>query len=523
MIPLDFLVIDRNANLAEQKSNTVILRIDSWNDYSFQTLFSIDYKDSTGITHDLGNIKIGFIGQSTSIATYKKIGLKKFTKLDNDFFSLGSGPEYYNALMELTPKVREQILKKLNDVVLNKNILKKAIKETVFKHSLLRSININTIKGQFSRILNNEGDLTEFDFTYARDEHKTYSDVQLRFIVKPGLLPQNNIHTIIGRNGVGKTTLLNDMVKDILKPSKTSKSYFFDNDEFDRIGKEYFGSVISISFSAFDPFIPLEDQNDPTKGTCFYYIGLKKINKDKNGFTLRTDAEIREMCAESLKVCFSDEGSKKTWLKAIKNLESDYNFAELELSTLSYLDEKECSNECISKMKMMSSGHAIVFLTITKLVEKTQQKSLILFDEPESHLHPPLLSALTRSLSDLLVQRNAIAILATHSPVILQEVPKSCTWVISRYGHEMTHSRPKIETFGENVGTLTKEVFQLEVERSGYHKLLQESVDEFDSFEDVMSEYRNKIGFEGQALLRSLLLLKGLNNKTNKPTEDDEI
>ncbi|HHQ6552148.1 TPA: AAA family ATPase [Serratia fonticola] len=521
MTPIEFLVVDRKMTMTSEMVNIVILRTDTWNDYSFQTLFSMDYKDINGEMHKLGSVKIGFIGQETSVATYKKIGLKKFTQLDSEFFSLGTGPEYYKAMMDLPQEVREQLLKKINDVVLNKNILRKAIKETVFKHSMLRSININTIKGQFLRILKNEGDLTEFDFSYFREGHKSYSDLDLRFIVKPELLPQTNIHTIIGRNGVGKTTLLNNMVKDILKPSKISNSYFQNNDEFDRIGRDYFGTVISISFSAFDPFIPLEDQNDPTKGTCFYYIGLKKPNEDRKGFSLRTDAEIREMCAESLNVCFSDVGSKKIWLKAIMNLESDYNFAELDLSTLISLDKKECHETCIKKMKKMSSGHAIVFLTITKLVEKTQQKTLVLFDEPESHLHPPLLSALTRSLSDLLVQRNAIAILATHSPVILQEVPKSCTWVISRYGNEMICSRPKIETFGENVGVLTKEVFQLEVERSGYHKLLKESVDDDNSFDEVMAEYRNKIGFEGQALLRSLLLVKKIENKKNKHNDEE--
>lgn len=521
MTSLKFLVAHRSKIFSSENSNMVILRISTWNDYSFETLFTMDYKDTNGKTHKIGDVRIGFTGQETSIASYKKIGLKEFNKLDGAFFSLGAGPEYYNAIMKLPQEVREGILNNLNDVVLNKKLLKTALKETVFQHSMLRSININTIKGQFLRILNNKGDLTQFDFTYLRKEHKSYSDLNLRFTVSPDSLPQTNIHTIIGRNGIGKTTLLNNMVNDILKPSKISKSYFLDNEENDRIGMDYFGTVISISFSAFDPFIPLEDQNDPTKGTCFYYIGLKKLNEDKTGFTLRTDEEIRKMCAESLEVCFSNQGSKEIWLNAIKNLESDYNFSELDLSSLTSLNKKECYNTCIKKMKKMSSGHAIVFLTITKLVEKTQDKTLVLFDEPESHLHPPLLSALTRSLSDLLIQRNAIAILATHSPVILQEIPKSCTWVISRYGAEMTCSRPKVETFGENVGILTKEIFQLEVERSGYHKLLQESVDEYNSFDEIMHEYREKIGFEGQALLRSLLIVKELSNK--KKSNDDEV
>ncbi|MGN9540532.1 AAA family ATPase [Escherichia coli] len=63
----------------------------------------------------------------------------------------------------------------------------------------------------------------------------------------------------------------------------------------------------------------------------------------------------------------------------------------------------------------MSSGHAVVLLTLTRLVATVEEKTLVLIDEPESHLHPPLLSAFIRALSDLLLD-NGLSIIATHSP-----------------------------------------------------------------------------------------------------------
>jgi len=69
------------------------------------------------------------------------------------------------------------------------------------------------------------------------------------------------------------------------------------------------------------------------------------------------------------------------------------------------------------KLGKLSSGHAIVLLTITRLVE-LDERSLVLIDEPEVHLHPPLLSAFVRALSDLLIELNGVAIVATHSPVM---------------------------------------------------------------------------------------------------------
>lgn len=153
----------------------------------------------------------------------------------------------------------------------------------------------------------------------------------------------------------------------------------------------------------------------------------------------------------------------------------------------------------------MSSGHAIVLLTLTNLIANIEEKSLILIDEPESHLHPPLLSAFTRTLSDLLIERNGVAIIATHSPVVLQEIPKSCVWKLYRVRLESCAQRPQHETFGENVGTLTREIFGLEVSNSGFHALLRQSVSEKKTYEQIIEEYDGQLGHEGRSILRSLI------------------
>ena len=153
----------------------------------------------------------------------------------------------------------------------------------------------------------------------------------------------------------------------------------------------------------------------------------------------------------------------------------------------------------------MSSGHAVVLLTITGLVRRVEEKSLVLIDEPESHLHPPLLSAFIRTLSNLLTSRNGVAIIATHSPVVLQEIPKSCAWKINRYGSICKTTRPETETFGENVGILTRDVFGLEVEKSGFYSLLNTSVSTGKSFAEIMHQYNQQLGTEGRIILATLI------------------
>lgn len=79
----------------------------------------------------------------------------------------------------------------------------------------------------------------------------------------------------------------------------------------------------------------------------------------------------------------------------------------------------------VPRFEKLSSGHKVILLTVAKLIELVEEKTLVLMDEPEEHLHPPLVAAFIRALSNLLTYRNGVGIVATHSPVIVQEVPKN--------------------------------------------------------------------------------------------------
>ena len=144
------------------------------------------------------------------------------------------------------------------------------------------------------------------------------------------------------------------------------------------------------------------------------------------------------------------------------------------------------------------------------MVETIEERSLVLLDEPEGYLHPPLLSAFVRALSDLLQRRNAVAIIGTHSPVVLQEVPKNCIWRLRRQGADAIAERLEIESFGENVGTLTQEVFGLEVTDSGFHKILKDIVERTEAFEEAVVKFDNQLGLEARAILRNLFYQKNL-------------
>ena len=436
-----------------------------------------------------------------------------FDRLPDGWFSLGQDVDYYKkAFSELSAEDRSQILSALRDVVADESLLAIAQQQKVFKDSLTRSVSPSTIHGQFRRVLNGEVELTDFQFTYVQEADERHAPVKLAFAVEAASKPPTNVHVLIGRNGVGKTTMLNNMVGallNVVRPGQPPCRFYSRNWLLaeEPLPKDYFSSVISVSFSAFDPFVPPPDRPaDRTLGPAYFYVGMKKVRADQVNATRpapKTDAELVNDFAASFKSCLSQPAKRARWLAAIKRLESDLNFAEMDLGRLLELDDSVAVEKAHAMASRMSSGHSIVLLTITMLVDAVEEKTLVLLDEPESHLHPPLLSAFTRALSDLMFSRNGVAIVATHSPVVLQEVPRSCVWKFTRIRTQGRTDRPERETFGENVGILTRETFGLEVSKSGFHEMMLAAVEAGGTFESISAEYKDQLGAEARAILLS--------------------
>lgn len=506
-----FYVVSSKSNLSNVRKNVVYLREDNWNDwFKFVTQFFMHYVDGQGEVIDIGQLKIGqFSMKEKQVSPEIE---REFEFIGDQFFSLGQDDSYYADLMTLPNEVGLEILNNLNDVALNQDLFQRALGEEVTQTSLLRSVNVKTIEGQFRRIVSGGARLEEYQFGFVGPKPKQdVPPVRLHFSVVPDSLPPTNIHVLIGRNGVGKTHVMNAMARSFAgkEENPDENGNFF---EVSKIGKEKdsnpFANMISVSFSAFDDFEIIPQRRNAARYDRYVHVGLRKRVKNDDGEYLivtQDPEQLTKEFSESAKLCV--RGVKLgLWKRALETLESDPLFAEAEVSSLAELEPSEFARTANRLYKKMSSGHKIVLLTITKLVENVEEKTLVLLDEPESHLHPPLFSAFVRALSDLLINRNGVAIVATHSPVVLQEVPKSCVWKLSRYGAVAKAERPNIETFAENVGVLTNEVFGLEVTHSGFHKMIGESISNDDTeFEDVAQKFERQIGSEGRALISMML------------------
>lgn len=508
---MHFEVLPNSSQIPSSGTDIAYLLTDNWNDwFKYQTMYFLVYYDSHNEKHEIGSVKIGQFNMQEDQS--RPAIPSSFDEINEQFFSLGQDVDYYTTIMSLGQSTAIEMLGSLKDISHDEELYKKAIDEDVTGVSLLRYVNMKTIEGQFRRILKGDAVLTPYKFHYTGPKPlaNNAAPIELDFTVKPDSRPSTNIHVLIGRNGVGKSFILNSMTRALISSDSESDNdgHFTSEDAWgDSTHENPFANILSISFSAFDDFKIIKQRRNATKGVRYINVGLRKRVKDRNNewiSTTKDPDDLAKSFADSAKACSTGLKSKR-WYKALKTLESDPLFEEANVTSLADEEVANFARTAGSLYRRLSTGHKIVLLTITKLVENVEEKTLVLMDEPEAHLHPPLLSAFIRALSDLLINRNGVAVIATHSPVVLQEVPQSCVWKIIRHGGFAKSERPTIETFAENVGTLTGETFGLEVTRSGFHKMILDSIEDDDSLNNVVDRFDNKVGSEGRALVSSMI------------------
>lgn len=497
--------------------NTIFLFHSNWDDwFKYETIFYVIYIDSTGIEYAIGNTKIGKVGME---------GAKHFERdqydhritpvpieskgLGQNFFSLGQDVNYYEKLIGLGNDVRITILKGLRDIAFDDITFTIALKEEVTRVSLLRDVSLISVVGQLGRLSRGDAKLSKYSFKYESPKNSDGETFELSFKVVPDSHPSTNIHVIIGRNGVGKTYLMTNMINCLIHPERIdSGSFTITDNAHEPISSNIFANLIFVSFSAFDENTPIPTTEGDIGSIKYSYVGLKGISKKGNVIS-KSSESLKKDFSLSLANC-KKLGKMELWMRIVDILNSDPIFSDHNALSFAEFNPKDSNYQknVETLFNRYSSGHRIVLLTITKIIESIEEKSLIILDEPESHLHPPLLASFTRALSKLLIARNGVGIIATHSPVIVQEVPKDCIWILNRQEMYSQVERFPEETFGENVGSLTKELFGLEVQKSGFYQLIEDAVSQSWNYEEVLENFDCDLGKEAQAIARTLLYQK---------------
>lgn len=494
---------------------------DNWDDYGYRTLFHISYQSSS-LPHPfkIGSVKIACTDMPEAIftKTISKTELPlEFDQLPTTYYSLGQSDEYYENLNELEDalgiSLRDDFYRGIRDVAYDLDIFEEVKDLSPLTTSLARSIPLATIQTQYHRIAHGGARLTEYQFSYIPPFSMDRNTERISFHVVPGSIPSSNVYAIIGKNGVGKTSFLKSFAEDALtinsdslidEPQHPSALQPSRKQQYHPL----FSNVVFIGFSAFDSF-PVTVEGFSRSGLRkedYTFIGLQHppSNADHHqklpGNTLEA---TQSLFSSALKSIASSSSKLELWTRATEPLAYD-------ASSSIYAVREQVKHRAIDTVcesfSRMSSGHKIVLLTITALVDHIVEKSLAIIDEPETHLHPPLLSALISSLSQVLMHMNGVALIATHSPIVLQEISSRCAWRLERSGDRALLKPLGLETYGTDINTLTRDIFGFEIEKTGFHETIRNiAAESRGDWTTANKRITGKLGSEGSLLLRALM------------------
>ena len=134
-----------------------------------------------------------------------------------------------------------------------------------------------------------------------------------------------------------------------------------------------------------------------------------------------------------------------------------------------------------------------------------------MFDEPENHLHPPLLSFYYARVRKIIDSYSSVAFIATHSPVIVQETFSRNVNIVRRLDGKTVISQPQIETYGATITSITTEVFDLTTDKMNtynvFRRVFEKEMLELDEKpERVIEDFKKAIGGEISGPMESYLL-----------------
>ncbi len=453
----------------------VLFHEDLWDDYHHKTMYDCYlHLNADSEALDLGPVKI--LDRKSDYTHLPD----NFSSLEENYCSLGQSVEYYKTLRTLDKELQEKILTSLNDVVFNPQIAENFQEVPAFKISLLRFSEAEKAYKEGKGYLDGTIRVNVFNFTFSCKLENASEKHKIDFDFKPVKSMPYRINALIGKNGTGKTRVLANI-------ANTMSGLDLGNGKFEP-ERPSFSRVIAISYSAFDHFKrPKDNAVDSDRTFSYVYCGLRS---DKGILAVEDNARL----AVALQTIDKLE-RRKQWEDILQET--------IELRTLLEIF-KTPNPEEVDKLPdfELSSGQNIILSIITDVLVNIQPESLILFDEPEIHLHPNLISSLMRSLYKLLDEFNSYAIIATHSPLIVQQVPSVYVKVLDREGATPRIRKLGIESFGENLSTIATDIFQTDRELSNFQERLEDMTNEY-TYEEILELFDNKLSLNAKIFLKT--------------------
>lgn len=300
--------------------------------------------------------------------------------------------------------------------------------------------------------------------------HIRYFDKIVEFRI-PKKTYNSNQWAIIGPNGAGKTTFLQNLTEEILRS---------------RVYKVLYINLAPIKDGYSDKFKFWSQRSNSFKILGYWDI----VGKSKAYAQFKKNYRIASMKNMALmREYFSMLENDSVLKKMVQNW--DFESTSPTITENNFYD--------------LSVGHKIVLSILAFIAAESVSNMVLIFDEPENFLHPPLTSALINSIGKITKASGGISIFATHSPVVIQEIPRDSVWQLSIIEGNPFIAHPAIETYGSNLSRILENIFNLEFSDSGFYREIKNLVEKGYSREKIIHELGGSIGDRAAMVLEEYI------------------
>lgn len=470
---------------------------ENWNDFGYRINCHYSYRALDGSTFIEGGILLGFLAPEDSSGKEEEDFYEKRTSLIDLLKSAGEAflqPEELPRFFTLLPALNDyrkvvaklgvdgaaRLFSAINDLVFYKNKrtewITKALETTVFKRAFMRNSEPFYAFHNADSVLNG---LDQEDFSavsqslnlsFQLDGFPNSHELELRF-ANSDLIPRR-ISVLIGKNGLGKSQALRNFCQSALRRKpKDSKL----TDPASSGDRPMISRVLAIG-------TPGETRNTfPSERIRDQKLFYRRLNltRGSKSATSRSIAEaLVQLARNELLV-----GERHRWNLFLEALEKslpvnsivigllDGRFIPLKALTRGAEQEtldrwadldpmKEPHVQLGEEAYPLSSGQLTFFKFALLSCLHVENGSIVLMDEPETHLHPNLISDFVDLLDYVLEQTGSLAILATHSAYFVREVPTEQVHVFHQDREGFIHiDHPRLKTFGAPVDSISQFVF----------------------------------------------------------------
>lgn len=496
---LNYYLLTSKSSISEiEKYPAIVIRRNNWDDFGYKTTIELTYYESSGVdAREIGHTKILKKNDGDG---YTTLPSDCFNSLTDDYCTLGQTPEFYRNVKENN---LDNILDDLRDCALSDAIRDMFEKEEAFKVSLLRSSQAEKMLSEAKVIFS--GQVTksqnlDFSFKYNLYLSSSKKSTSFSFDFLPQEVLPFRINVIVGRNASGKSQVLSNLaVKLSGMGSHNNRSEI--NRQNDA---SIFGDIHVLSYSPFDTFRNTSELNDGkvsknniSSGLLPYnFLGLRRLvpvkgNKNSIEILLKSHGETRRELNKNY--------------KSIVNKNRLNILDELFEICLGFNVSAAGPKEVIRNYESFSSGQKILIKMVTDLLSSLEKEDLILIDEPESYLHPQGISKFYHCVNKVLELTESFCVMATHSPIIVQETPSKYIHILRMQGNAIVVEKPKVETLGQGISSIIDEVFKVEFDDLNFFNTFKTFAEKNVSLIELENILGNKLDFSAKTYYLSLV------------------